>query len=491
MHSTPVIRRFLVAVLLFTVACAPGESREAERAAQGPDAPATTADHEAATSLSRAFRSAADRADDSVVYIEVEKEAEANVPQNIPEPFRHFFGPGPQEPQPSRGVGSGFVLDDEGHIVTNHHVVSGADFVLVRTHDRREFEAEVVGSDPDTDVAVIKIDNGEDPPPPAELGSSQNTRVGDWVLALGYPLGLESTVTAGIVSAKGRQVGISGQPGRRTALESFIQTDAAINQGNSGGPLVNLQGEVVGINTLIYGGMRFVGYGFAVPIDLAQKVIGDLLEYGYVRRPKLGVSISTVTAADAEAFGLEEVAGAKVASVEEGSAADEADLETGDVIVALNGEPVRTASDLTAGLARFEPGTEVELTVVRYGERMTITPELGEFEHDGDQEAAEPEEESAVEKLGFSVQSLSPELAEQLGYEDAQGVVVSNVAPFSSAARAGVARGIKILAINRQEVRSPRDVTRIAREIEEGSLVSLKVAIPDLGENIINYYTRR
>lgn len=490
MHPSPLIRRALVAVLFFTVACVPGESREAERAAQG-RASTSTADTEAAASLSRAFRAAADRAEESVVYIEVEKTAEASIPQNIPEPFRHFFGPDPQEPQPSRGVGSGFVLDDEGHIVTNHHVVSDADFVLVRTHDRREFQAEVVGSDADTDIAIIKIDNDEKPLPAATLGSSHETRVGDWVLALGYPLGLESTVTAGIVSAKGRQVGVVAQTGRQTALESFIQTDAAINQGNSGGPLVNLEGEVIGINTLIYGGMRFVGYGFAVPIDLAHKVIDDLLEYGYVRRPKLGVSISTVTAADAEAFGLEQVAGAKVASVEEGSAADGAGLETGDVIVALNGEPIRTSSDLTARLAQLKPGAEVELTLVRYGDRKTVTAELGEFEHDGDDEATEPDGESAVEKLGFSVQSLTPELADQLGYENAQGVVVSNVVPFSSAARAGVARGMKILAINRQEVRSPRDVARIAREIQEGSLVSLRAEIPGVGENIVNYYTRR
>ena len=483
----PFVQRGLAALLFLTVGCAPGQGSETERlAAQDPAA--AVADTAAAQSLSATFRAAAQRAERSVVYIEVEKEAEAMAPQDVPEPFRFFFGPeGPQQgPEVQRGAGSGFVLDDQGHIVTNHHVVEGADYVRVTALDRREFDAEVVGSDPDTDIAIIKIQQADSPLPPAALGSSQRVQVGDWVLALGNPLGLNFTVTAGIVSAKGRQIGIGG-----TALESFIQTDAAINMGNSGGPLVDLQGRVVGINTLIYGGMRNIGYGFAVPIDVAKKVVEDILEYGYVRRPRLGVGVQSVDAVDAEVFGLDRVAGAIVGQVEPGTPAAEAGLETGDVIVSLDGEPVETSGERTARLAPYEPGDAGELGVVRYGGRMTRTVELGEFPHDDEEAAPEETRRNASEKLGFSVQPLTAQVAEQLGYENPEGVIVAQVRPNSSAALAGIQRGLKILSINRQAVASVGDVDRIAGDLEPGSIVSLRVEIPGQGETIINYRARR
>ena len=489
-QRNPFLQRTLTALLFFVVACSPGQGRETERlTAQGAATPPAVADPATAHSLSATFRAAASRAEQSVVYVEVEKEAAAMDPQQIPEPFRFFFGPeGPQpDPGPQLGAGSGFVFDDQGHIITNHHVVEGADYVKVRSLDRREFEAKVVGSDPDTDVAVIKIEPNGKTLPPATLGSSSRIQVGDWVLALGNPLGLDFTVTAGIVSAKGRQVGL----GRQTALESFIQTDAAINMGNSGGPLVDLEGRVIGINTLIYGGMRYVGYGFAVPIDIAKKVVADILEYGHVRRPRLGVGVSTVDAVDAEVFGLESVAGAMVGEISEDSPAAAAGIETGDVIVALDGEPIGTSSELTSRLAQYAPGDEVELTIVRYGERMKKSVELGEFEHDGGEAERAATRETTAEKLGFSVQPLTAQVAEQLGYDDADGVIISQVRAGSSAAQAGISRGMRLLSVNRQPVRAPADLERIAGELAGGSVVSLQVEIPGRGTTIINYRARR
>jgi len=293
-----------------------------------------------ASALSNAFRAAADRALPAVVQVTVERGTQVagrTVP--LPDMFRYFFGlpeggPDQQIPlPPQQSTGSGFIFDQQGHIVTNNHVVADAERVRVRLVDGREYAAEVVGTDPSTDVALLKVRAGnEERLPVLAFADSDSLRVGDWVLALGNPLGLDFSVTAGIVSARGRQI-----TGRTGALEAFIQTDAAVNPGNSGGPLVDLLGRVVGVNTAIVGGPRFVGYGFAVPINLARRVVSDLLEYGYVRRPRVGVSVSDVTAVDAEAYGLDRIAGAQVKTVEAGSPADRAGIEVGDVVVALDG----------------------------------------------------------------------------------------------------------------------------------------------------------
>jgi serine protease Do len=306
------------------------------------------------------------------------------------------------------------------------------------------------------------------------------------VLALGSPLGLDFTVTAGIVSAKGRQL-----TGRRLALESFIQTDAAINPGNSGGPLVDLNGSVIGINTAIFGAQRFVGYGFAIPIDLANRVISDLLEYGEVRRPRLGVQISDVTAVDAEAYGLDEVSGADINVVEPGSPADEAGLQIGDVIVAVDGAAVENATDLTTTLARKQPGDDVQLTVFRKGDRKKITVELGRFET-SEAEGQERRQASRdlTKLLGFRVETLTPQIAERLGVERREGVVIAEVAPFSSAANAGIRPGQVVLEINGREVRRVRDVSAIADDLESGDVVSIRLLIPDVGETIVNYRAR-
>jgi len=446
------------------------------------------ADTATAEALSSAFRAASDRALPAVVYIQVEKEgSRREMPVN---PFQRFFGqPRPEgQAPPQQGAGSGFLLDREGHVVTNAHVVADASYVLVRLVDGREYEAEIVGTDVSTDVAVIKIEPEEgDELPVADLGDSEPVQVGDWVLALGSPLGLDFTVTAGIVSAKGRQIS-----GRQAALEAFIQTDAAINPGNSGGPLVDLSGRVVGINTAIFGGgPRFVGYGFAIPIDLAERVIDDLLEYGYVRRPQLGVRVSDVTAVDAEAYGLDEVRGAEVNAVDPEGMAAEAGLEPGDVIVALDGQEIADATELTTELAERQPGDRVELTVIRDGERRDFEVELGEFEHAERTADADSGRGSAEETLGFRVEPLTPELADRFGYTRTSGVIISQVRPFSSAANAGIRPGFLLLAIDGETVDGTRDVQRLAGEIEAGSVVSLRVEVPEFGETIVNYRAQR
>ena len=498
---TPVkskIARPLTILAIFVIAACGGSGATAESADEARPAQRSrveealgprpeSVDLGAAEALSNVFRAAAHDALPAVVFIQVQKEASAPRRGQMPggSPFDFFFQPPGGQPPVQQGQGSGFFYDRDGHIVTNSHVVADATYLNVRLVDGRELEAEIVGTDSNTDVAVIKVDPEEAGElPVAEIGASGPVQVGDWVLALGSPFGLESTVTAGIVSAKGRQLRGGG-----ATLEAFLQTDAAINPGNSGGPLVNLRGEVVGINTAIVGGPAFVGYGFAIPIDLAERVVSDLLEYGRVRRPRMGVSVNDVTAVDAEVYGLDEVRGADIVMVEEGTAADEAGLEPGDVVLELDGEPIADATDLTTSLAQRQPGDEVVLTILRDGERRRVRVELGEFEVD---EEADTRTSSgrAEETLGFRVQPLTSELADQLGYDEPGGVVVSSVTPFSAAANAGIRTGMKIVRIGDTRIESPADVEEAARDIEPGDVVSLRYRIPGSGDTVLNYRVR-
>jgi serine protease Do len=343
-----------------------------------------------------------------------------------------------------------------------------------------------VGGDPNTDVAVIEIQEDVADLPVAPLGDSDALQVGDWVLALGNPLGLDFTVTAGIVSAKGRKL-----TGRATALESFIQTDAAINQGNSGGPLIDLRGRVVGMSSAIYGGQRFVGYGFAVPEKLARRVAEDFLEYGHVRRPRLGVGVSDVTAVDAEVYGLEQVSGAEVNTVDDESPAAEAGLEVGDVIVAVDGETVPDATALTTAVAEHQPGDELELTVIRDGRRLELTATLDEFPQPESGVATAAGEPRSEEVLGFAVRSLNREIAARFGYERGRGVIVSEVGRFSAAANAGIRVGQLVLELNREPIETVADFRGVASSVEPGAVVSVRVRDPEIGETIINYRTRR
>ncbi|HSJ26409.1 MAG TPA: trypsin-like peptidase domain-containing protein [Longimicrobiales bacterium] len=448
------------------------------------------ADTSAALALSGAFRAAAERALPAVVFIAVEQAPQGVARQDdldmIPAPFRDMFRLPPGADQPRTGRGSGVIIDSRGLVLTNTHVVADATRLTVRLLDGREYAAQVVGTDVSTDIALIQVEprNGETLPV-APLGDSDNLRVGDWVLALGNPLGLDFTVTAGIVSAQGRQ--ISGN------LESFIQTDAVINPGNSGGPLIDLFGRVVGVNSAIFGSDRFVGYGFAVPINLARRVTDDLLEYGYLRRPMLGAAINAVTAVEAEVYGLPEVRGAHVSAVTPMGPAAVAGVRPGDVIVSLNGQPIRDDTHLIASLAQLQPGDRVALAVYRGGRQQEIRVELGEFDRPPQRPVPEParEEEAPEQVLGYTVRELTEADARRAGYIGEGGVVVREVVPYGSAQSVGIQRGLIILAINGRRVRSPEQVRDLVRGIQPGAAVSLTVFDPEYGERVVNYRTRQ
>ncbi len=359
--------------------------------------------------------------------------------------FRRFQGPqaprGQQRDRPVFGAGSGFIVSPDGVILTNAHVVRDAKEVTVKLQDRREYRARVLGSDPKTDVAVLKIEAKNLPVVP--IGNSKQLKVGEWVLAIGSPFGLESTVTAGVVSAKGRsQVDDSGVP--------FIQTDVAVNPGNSGGPLFNTRGEVVGINSQIYsqtGGYQ--GLSFAIPIDVANRIKEQLVATGSVRHAKLGVTVQEVNQGFADSFKLESPEGALVSSVEKGGPADKAGLKSGDVIRKLDGEPIVASGDLPAILSMAKPGQQVAMDVWRDGKIMRIGARLGDAS-----EKAAPEERAVAadtgSKLGLSLRPLAPVEKRESGL--AGGLVVEDA--DGAAANAGVLPGDVLLSINGRSVAS-------------------------------------
>lgn len=451
--------------------------------------------------LSAAFRSAADRALPAVVSIRTRAAHHASSRQERVLPFLEIPGlprivpwGGPRGFAPGEGQGSGIIYDEAGHILTNSHVVRGAEEIVVRLSDGREYTATIVGADPNSDVAVVKIEPAAgEQIPAARIGSSDDLEVGDWVLALGNPLGLGLTVTAGIVSAQGRALGIITGTESGMALESFIQTDAAINPGNSGGPLVDLQGRVVGVNTAIASRTGYYsGYGFAIPIALARRVASDLIAHGVVRRPRLGVQIQDLTAVDAEAYGLDSVSGAAVFSVQAGTPAERAGFEPGDVIVELDGQPIRTSAELTTSLARRQPGDKVRLTIVRNRKRRDITVELGQFEAAAPIVAKSAGRPETSVLLGFEAEPLTSELARRYRIEgDHDRLVITAVPPTSPAGARGVAPGHRILSLNGEKIDSMRDLEREAAKLEPGDVVSLIVQAPDGSRQIINYRTRR
>lgn len=482
----------IAGVLALTVAlmgaCAPAQ---AQRGAELPGrAPAlqpgpAPLDTITPTALSRAFRAAAEQVLPSVVAITVEKPASTSRSQ-VPPQLREFLEQRESgELPPQMGGGSGFIISGDGLIATNRHVIEDASLIRVRLVDGREYDARVVAADASTDVALIRIEPARgETLPVAALGDSDALQVGDWVLALGNPLGLDFTVTAGIVSAKGRSLGQAA-----SSLQSFIQTDAAINPGNSGGPLIDLFGRVVGINTAI-SGPRFVGYGFAVPIDLANRVVDDLLAHGYLRRPMLGVSIDDVSAVDAEVYGLERAAGAEVKGVQPDSPAAEAALQLGDVILTVDGAGIRSATDLTTTLAQRQPGERVRLGVHRDGRMRELTVRLGEFPHEEPRTAAAENAAAPDRLLGFGVAPVPPGHARTLDIEQDDGVLITDVEPYSPAANAGVARNQVLLRMNGTPVGSPADVERMAAGLEPGQAVSLRVLTGPDQETILNYRLR-
>jgi len=446
--------------------------------------------------LNQAFVSIAESVTPSVVNISTERTARVPGGRHpaVPEEFRRFFnmpegqGQAPQEvPQP--GTGTGFILSPDGYIMTNNHVVEGSNRIRVTLHDRRQFDARIVGRDPTTDVAVIKIEGTG--LSPSRLGTSEHARVGEWVLAFGNPMGLDFTVTSGIVSARGRgQLGILGQAldqdASRMAIEDFIQTDAAINPGNSGGPLVNLRGEVIGINTAILGSRMgtFTGYGFAVPIDLARRVADDLIQYGRSRRPILGVEIRPVAAEDAEAFGLPRVAGAVVQGFGETSPAARAGIQRGDVIVAIDGRPVAASNELQRVIAQRRPGETVTVDVVRYGQQRQLQVQLAEAPAPAAEATPAPTRGRAEQRLGIQVAPITPEVAQQAGFSGTEGVVITEVQAGSPAQRRGLQRGMRIVAVDRQPVRDAAAIQRLLAAKGAGEVVSLDVEIVDRGNRI-------
>jgi len=436
---------------------------------------AETADKQQLRSLSAAFRDVAKQVSPAVVYISTEQTVKGGRAQ-VPEEFREFFGDEffrrffdtPEQREfKRRGLGSGFIVSKDGYILTNSHVVEEADKIQVTLPDKSEYDAEVVGVDSKSDVAVIKIEG--DDFPVVQLGDSDAIEVGDWAVAIGTPFGLSQTVTAGIISASGRaNIGI-------VDYEDFIQTDAAINPGNSGGPLVNIEGEVIGINTAIFsrtGGYQ--GIGFAIPINMAEYIMQSLISEGKVVRGWLGVMIQPVTQEIANSFGLEEAVGTLVADVLTGGPAEEAGFKRGDIIIEFDGQPIDGPNTLRNIVAQTEVGKVVDVVVIRDGKEQTITVKIGEQE--AGLEASRGPEPEAAEEAGITVQELTPEIAGQLGYEDEQGVIISEVTPGSPAAEAGLRRGDLIKEVNRQTIRSVSDYRDAMKSVDddEGFLLLIR-----------------
>ncbi len=416
----------------------------------------------------KAFAAIAKKAVPAVVFIQCERtvvaSAGAEQPMFFNDPFelfndeffrRFFHRPVPRQKFKQVSQGSGFIITKDGYILTNNHVVGDADKITVKLLDGRSFAARRVGTDPHTDVAVIKIDGKDLPVLP--MGDSDKIEVGEWVMAIGNPFGLAHTVTVGIVSAKGRSsVGI-------VDYEDFIQTDAAINPGNSGGPLINMDGEAIGINTAIFsrsGG--YMGIGFAIPINIAKKIYRQMLKNnGKVVRGFLGVVVQNMTPDMAKAFGVTNEGGILVAQVMKDSPAYRAGLKRGDVILELNGKPVKDVASFRNTVALSPPGTEVSLTVLRKGRRIEVKATLGEL-GEGGFVAGGDLLRRLYEKVGIRVDDLTPPLARRFGYgADVAGVVITDVAAGSAAAVAGIRPGMLLVELDRREVHSVKDLRKI------------------------------
>jgi serine protease Do len=410
--------------------------------------------------MGKAFSSIAEKASPAVVGLKADKVVTQDSQTYQDSPFgddfyEYFFGPrsprqrSPQRrnQQPQTALGSGFIISSDGYILTNNHMVEGAEKVTVELADDRKFTAEITGTDPDSDIAVIKID--ADNLPYLELADSDTLEVGEWVLAIGNPLGFSHTVTAGIVSAKGRSVGLAN-------IENFIQTDAAINRGNSGGPLLNLEGKVVGMNTAIYGATGNIGIGFAIPVNMAKHAYKQIREGGSVARGYLGIWFKDLDPEYASALDLnKDTKGAVITDVIEGSAADKAGLKRYDIVVEFEGQTVEKSNQFLNRVAMLSPDTKVEIVVLRDGKREKFTVTLGKRPPEEEIKGNLPAE--TIEELGFSVINMTEELAKQLGYEGDNGVVVREVVPGSQAEQAGIVPGVLIKEVNRQQINNTKE----------------------------------
>ncbi len=405
-----------------------------------------------------------ERTSPAVVRIEAEhKAAKASVQQGPADDFfRQFQMPQQnRRPQVERGVGSGVIVSADGSILTNHHVVEGADKIKVLMSDNKSYDAKIVGTDQPSDLAVLKIE--AENLPFLNLGNSDSVRVGDIVLAIGNPLGIGQTVTAGIISAKGRRTGLSDG-----SFEDFLQTDAPINRGNSGGALVNLNGELIGVNSQILSGGAGggnIGIAFSIPSNMAKSVMDQLIKDGKVRRGMMGVNIQNITDDLARSLELEQRSGVIVSNVRAGSAAEKAGVKRNDLIVAINGEKIEDSNVLRNKVASSLPGSEIKLTVMREGKSVDLTVTLDEFDTTAEtgklsapnEDAPGPQNQGG--KLGLSLEPVTPQVAKQLGLDSvSEGVVVTEVDEAGAAAEAGIARGDVIIEINRKPVNSAADV---------------------------------
>lgn len=417
------------------------------------------------------FATLAKRVGPSVVNVSTTQVRKAAA--DVPSPFdgddpmsqfwqRFFGGRIPRGSQRQMGLGSGFIIDRNGTILTNYHVVDGAQKISVTLSDGKSYDAKVLGKDEKTDIAVIKIDAGQDLPA-VTLGDSDRLDVGEWVMAIGNPFGLDHTVTSGIVSAKGRQIGAG-------PYDNFIQTDASINPGNSGGPLINLRGEVVGITTAIYsqsGGN--IGIGFAIPTNSIKEVLPQLKDKGRVVRGYLGTTVQKITPEIADSLGVKQQRGALVADVVRGSPAERAGIKTGDIITEFNSKEVKDSTELPGLVARVAPGTGTSVKVLRDGKEMTLAITVGEMK---DTEVAASGQQG---ELGLAVQPVTPEVAQSLGLDRAEGLVITEVKPGSAADDAGLREGDLITQINRRPVKNLADYNREMAQSKKGQSVLLLV----------------
>lgn len=430
--------------------------------------PVRLASYSSAPAEKTDFTAAAENSVHAVVHIKsVQKPKAVNrqqqqMPQN--NPFFFFFGDGgferPQQ-QPRVGSGSGVIISTDGYILTNNHVIDGADELQVTLNDNRNFTATVVGADPATDIALLKIEAADLPVIP--FGDSDKLKVGEWVLAVGNPFNLTSTVTAGIVSAKGRGLQMGSRNGNDLKIESFIQTDAAVNPGNSGGALVNTKGELIGINTAIYSETgNFAGYSFAVPISIASKVASDLKQFGVVQRAMLGVMMTDVTPELAKQKDIKALEGAYVAEFADRSSAKEAGMEVGDVIIAVDGNKVKSGSQLQEQISRFRPGDKVNIDVQRGDKVKTLTVELKNSK--GNTEVVQVQDGKI--KLGAELKALSQDQMRKYGINYGVEVVGVKDGKFK---RAGINKGFIIMVINGNRITSPSDIEAILESVRTGN----------------------
>lgn len=442
--------------------------------------------------LSNSFVSITEHTKPAVVSIQTERESRGqrrergqNAPPNLDDFFRQFE---PDRSPPREGMGSGFIVSPDGYILTNNHVVAGADKVTVTLLDKRVLKAKVVGRDPTTDIAVIKIEGKDFPTLP--FGDDTEARVGQWVLAIGNPLGLDFTVTAGIISAKGRSGQLRNLYASQYAIVDYLQTDAAINPGNSGGPLVNTNGEVIGINAAIASQTGYYsGYGFAIPITLARSVMNDIIQYGRVRRAVLGVVIQDVKAEDAQAAGLKTIHGALVGGSSPGSVspATKAGILPGDVIISLDNKDIDRVAELQRLIRNHKPGETVDVGVMRYGKKLDFKVTLAEAPNDaqvanvggGDDGIERP---ASYDKLGVTVESVTADQASRVSLPEGKGGLAVTDVDVNGPAYQQLAPGrdilLKVLSPEQRDLKTAADLNAVLAKVSDGGVVGLLVYDP-------------